>query len=237
MVCRSFMLKLHRSGHINLPAKKCAPQNPLAHRKPPARIKVDQTPICATLSQIRPLEIKQVRGTSFEKLCNSLIDQHHYLGYCHPVGEHLKYIVFANDMPVACLAWSSAPRHIKSRDTFIGWSADIRKRNLHLIAYNSRFLILNWVRIPNLATHLLGRIAKVVPRDWKRIYNHPIYFFETFVDTERFAGTCYKAANWHFLGLTTGRGKNDQTNKPNRSIKAVWGYPLSKNFREVLQHG
>jgi len=116
-----------------------------------------------------------------------LTDKHHYLGYCHPVGEHLKYLVFANDRPVACLSWSSVPRHKSSRDTFIAWSADIRKKNLCLIAYYNRFLIPCQVRIPNLATHILGRIAKILPSDWKLIYNHPIYFIETFVDTERFS--------------------------------------------------
>ncbi len=236
MVCRGFLLQLHRAGYIKLPPIKCKPNNPLSDRKQPQKIQIDQTSIYTSLSTIRPLEIRQVRGTSFEKLFNSLINQYHYLKYCHPVGEHLKYIVSANKRPVACLAWSSAPRHIGSRDRFIGWSADVRKKNLHLIAYNSRFLILNWVRITYLASHILGAIAKILPLDWNKVYNHPIYFLETFVDTERFSGTCYKAANWIFLGETTGRGKNDQTNKPNRSIKAVWGYPLSKNFREVLQH-
>jgi hypothetical protein len=117
---------------------------------------------------------------------------------------------------------------------FIGWSPDIRKKNLYLIAYNSRYLILPWIHVPYLASHLLGRIAEVLPADWQRVYNHPIYFLETFVDTERFKGTCYKAANWIYLGKTTGRGKNDQTHKPNRSCKAVFGYPLSKNFSTVL---
>ena len=125
----------------------------------------------------------------------------------------------------------------ESRDKFIGWPADTRKKNLNLIAYNSRYLILPWIQVEHLASHLLGRIAKVLPVDWERIYNHPIYFLETFVDTERFKGTCYKAANWIYLGKTTGRGKNDQTHKPNRSIKAVYGYPLSKDFRKVLCHG
>lgn len=236
MVCRGFLLQLHRAGYIKLPPRKCTPNNPLSNRKQPSKIDVDQTAIYSSLSKIRPLEIRQVRGTSFEKLFNNLIEQYHYLRYCHPVGEHLKYIVFANKRPVACLSWSSAPRHIGSRDRFIGWSAEVRKKNLHLIAYNSRFLILNWVRVPYLATHILGVIAKILPLDWKKVYHHSIYFLETFVDTQRFSGTCYKAANWIFLGETTGRGKNDQTNKPNRSIKAVWGYPLSKNFREVLQH-
>lgn len=237
MVCRGFMLKLHRAGYIKLPPKKCNPNNPLVDRPSPPKIYVDQTPIHGCISKNSPIAIRQVRGTSFEKLFNSLIDQRHYLGYCHPVGEHLKYLAFTQNRPIACLSWSSAVRHLGSRDRFIGWTPEIRKRNLHLIAYNSRFLILDWVRIPCLATHLLGKIAKIIPSDWSRTYNHQIYFLETFVDTERFSGTCYKAANWCFLGKTTGRGKYDRTKTVNRSIKAVWGYPLTKNFREVLQRG
>jgi len=237
MVCRGFLLRLHRAGYIKLPQRKFTPNNPFVNRESPPKVEIDQTAICSTLSKIQPLEIRQVRRTSFEKLFNSLIAQHHYPGYCHPVGEHLKYIVFAEGRPIACLSWSSAPRHIGCRDRFIGWSVDIRKKNLHFIAYNIRFLILRWVKVPYLASHILGRIAKVLPVDWQRVYNHRIYFLETFVDTERFKGTCYKAANWIYLGDTTGRGKNDQTHKANRSIKAVWGYPLSRDFREVLQRG
>ena len=234
MVCRSLMLQLHRAGYIKLPAKKQHPPNPLANRKKPSEIKIDQTPIHTTLSEIKPLEIRQVRRTSSEELFNSLIDQYHYLGYCHPVGEQLKYIIFADKRPIACLAWSSAPRHIGCRDRFIGWSKDIRKKNLSLISYNSRFLILPWVQIFCLASHILSVMARVLAKDWERIYKHPIYFLETFVDEERFRGTCYRAANWIYLGKTTGRGKNDQSHKPNRSIKAVWGYPLSKDFRNHL---
>jgi hypothetical protein len=237
MVCRGFLLRLESAGYIELPSRKFTPDNPLANRKRPPKADIDQRPLCAKLSNIQPLEIRQVRRTSFEKLFNSLVAQHHYLGYCHPVGEHLKYIVFSEGRPIACLAWSSAPRHIGCRDEFIGWSADIRKKNLHFIAYNNRFLVLPWVQVPHLASHLLGRMAKVVPVDWERVYNHRVYFLETFVDTERFKGTCYKAANWIYLGDTTGRGKNDQTHKPNRSIKAVWGYSLSTDFRGVLQRG
>ena len=236
MVCRGFMLRLEEAGYIKLPPRRCTPPNPLAHRKKPTKIDIDESPIETALSHIQPLEIKQVRRTSFEKLFNSLIEHNHYLGYCQPVGEHLKYIVLSGESPIACLAWSSAPRHIGSRDRFIGWSADARKKNLHLIASNIRFLILPWVRVAGLASHLLGRMARALPVDWERTYNHPVYFLETFVDTERFKGTCYKAANWIYLGKTTGRGKDDQTHKVNRSIKAVWGYPLSKDFREILQH-
>jgi hypothetical protein len=236
MVCRGFMLRLEEAGHIKLPPRRFTPANPLVDRKKPTRIDIDESPIETTLSQIQPLEIKQVRRTGFEKLFNGLIEDHHYLGYCQPVGEHLKYVVFTGARPIACLAWSSAPRHIGCRDRFIGWSADVRKKNLRLIVSNIRFLILPWVRVTALASYLLGRMARVVPVDWQRIYNHPVYFLETFVDTERFKGTCYKAANWIYLGETTGRGKDDQTHKVNRSIKAVWGYPLSKDFREILRH-
>jgi len=237
MVCRGFLLCLERAGHIKLPERKVTPHNPLARRKRPAKVDIDQTPILGNLTEVSPFEIRQVRGTSFEGLFNGLIAQYHYLGYVHPIGEHLKYIVFTQARPVACFSWSSAPRHIGCRDKFIGWSADVRKKNIHFIAYNSRFLILPWVRISYLASHLLGRMAKVIAEDWQRFYHHRLYFLETFVDTERFKGTCYKAANWVYLGDTTGRGKNDQTHKVNRSIKAVWGYPLSMDFREVLQHG
>jgi hypothetical protein len=234
MVCRGLMLELHRGDHIQLPAKKQNPSNPLAQRRKPPKATIDQSPLEGPLSRIRPLTIRQVRRTASEKLFNSLIEQYHYLGYCQPVGAHLKYLIFAHGRVVACIAFSSAPRHIGCRDRFIGWSAKERRENLHLMAYNSRFLILPWVKVPYLASHILGQIAKQVSEDWKQIYNHPIHFLETFVDTERFRGTCYKAANWIYLGKTTGRGKDDQTHKPNRSIKAVWGYPLSKNLPSLM---
>lgn len=238
MVCRSLMLRLHEAGHIKLPAKKRNPDNPLVNRKSPEKVDIDQTPIAKSLSEILPLEIRQVRRTPLERTANSLIEQYHYLGYCHPVGEHLKYIVFSKDRPIACMSWSSAPRHIGCRDKFIGWAPEIRKKNLHLLAYNSRYLILPWVDVKYLASHLLGKIAKVLPADWQRMYNHPLYYLETFIDGDRgFTGSCYRAANWIDIGYTTGRGKDDHTNKVNRSLKTVLGYPLSKGFREILHHG
>lgn len=237
MVCRGLMLELHRAGHIRLPAKKRRVNNPFVNRTKPAKVTIDQSPVNGKLSQIKPLRFCQVRRTGSEKLFNSLIEHYHYLGYCHPVGEQLKYIVYCQQRPIACLAWSSAPRHIGCRDRFIGWSAHSRKAHIHLLAYNTRFLILPWVRVGYLASHILARMAKIVCQDWQAIYRHPIYYLETFVDKQRFAGTCYKAANWIYLGDTTGRGKNDHTNKVNRSIKAVWGYPLSKHFRTLLSPG
>lgn len=167
------------------------------------------------------------------------MEHHHYLAYEQPVGEHLKYLAWAlhegQPRPIACLAWSSAPRHLGSRDLYIGWSAEARRRNIRFIAYNTRFLILPWVTVSHLASHLLGRMARLLSEDWERVYGHPIYFLETFVDPERFRGTCYRAANWVLLGHTTGRGKNDHTNRPNRSIKEVLGYPLHRRFRQLLE--
>jgi hypothetical protein len=237
MVCRGFMLELHRAGHIKLPPVKQQNPNPFVHRKKPDMVKIDQTPIDGKLSEIKPLRFCQVRRTPEEKRFNGLIEGYHYLGYCHPVGEQLKYMVYAGERPIACFAWSSAPRHIGCRDRFIGWSQPQRKRHIHFIAYNSRFLILPWVRVKLLSSHLLGQMAKILSEAWQEVYNHPLYYLETFVDKERFSGTCYKAANWIYLGDTTGRGKNDHTYKPNRSIKAVWGYPLSKHFRSRLSDG
>jgi hypothetical protein len=237
MVCRGLMLELHRAGYIRLPAKKRRVNNPFVNRTKPAKVTIDQSPVNGKLSQIKPLRFCQVRRTGSEKLFNSLIEHYHYLGYCHPVGEQLKYIVYSQQRPIACLAWSSVARHIGCRDRFIGWSAHRRKAHIHLLAYNSRFLILPWVQVRCLASHILARMAKIVCEDWQAVYRHPIYFLETFVDKQRFAGTCYKAANWIYLGDTTGRGKNDHTNKVNRSIKAVWGYPLSKHFRTLLSPG
>jgi len=237
MVCRGLMLELHRAGHIRLPEKKRSPNNPFVDRKKPEKIHIDQTLLKTELFNIRPLEFCQVRRSPYEKLFNSLVEHYHYLGYCHPVGEQLKYIIYAHKRPIACLAWSSAPRHIGSRDRFIGWGAEARKKHLHLLACNTRFLILPWVRVPSLASHILGRMTKILARDWRRIYNHPICYLETFVDKTRFSGTCYRAANWIYLGDTTGRGKNDHTHKANRSIKAVWGYPLIRDFRLALCGG
>jgi hypothetical protein len=234
MVCRGLMLGLHRAGHIRLPDKKSYPKNPFVDRKKPAKVKIDQSPIIGRLSQIKPFKYEQVRRTPAEQLFNSLIEQYHYLGYCHPVGEQLKYIFYWQKRPIACLSWSSAPRHIGCRDRYIGWSQRLRKERLHLLAYNSRFLILPWVRVKYLASHILGRMARILSADWQAVYSHPIYFLETFVDKQRFVATCYKAANWIYLGDTTGRGKADQTHRPNRTIKAVWSYPLDKQFRNRL---
>ena len=166
---------------------------------------------------------------------DSLVEQYHYLGYTQPVGEHLKYMAFHDGRPLACLAWASAPWHIKARDRFIGWTKQERRKNLHLIANNTRFLILPWVRIPCLASRLLCVSRKNLSEHWLRLYNHPVYLVETFVDVRRFSGTCYKADNWILAGLTTGRGKANKTHVPLVSKKAVFVRALRKDFRKRLR--
>ncbi|HEV2424505.1 MAG TPA: DUF4338 domain-containing protein [Terriglobia bacterium] len=238
MVCRGLLLMLERAGQIELPPVAYVRHNPLARRARPEPVLLERTPLESKLKDLGPIQFQQVRRTADEPLFNSLMEQHHYLGYEQPVGEHLKYLVWAGrplgPRPIACLAWSSAPRHIGSRDRYIGWDAEARRRNIRFLAYNTRFLILPWVRVEHLASHLLGRMAARVSADWESLYGHPIYFLETFVDPERFRGTCYRAANWVLLGRTTGRGKDDHTNRPNRSIKEVLGYPLHRRFRRLL---
>jgi hypothetical protein len=235
MVCRGLLLILHRAGEIELPAVRQISLNPFVQRTRPAPVPVDQTPLIGAVRELKPITLHQVRRTAEEPLFNSLIEHHHYLGYEQPVGEQLKYLIRAQGRPIACLAWSSAPRHLGSRDRYVGWSAQARRRNIRLVAYNTRFLILPWIRVPHLASHILGQVANRLSRDWERAYGHPVYFAETFIDPGRFRGTCYRAANWRFLGLTTGRGKASTSKRPNRSIKEVLGYPLTPRFRELLR--
>jgi len=238
MVCRGLLLMLERAGEIALPPVSYVRHNPLAKRVRPEPAQIDVTPMEDRLRHLQPPEFEQVRRTAQEPLFNSLMEEYHYLGYEQPVGEHLKYLVWAGcplgRRPVACVAWSSAPRHIGARDRYIGWGTEARRRNIRFIAYNTRFLILPWVRVEHLASHILGRMVARISEDWQRMYGHPLYFLETFVDPERFRGTCYRAANWILLGKTTGRGKQSNSYVPNRSIKQVLGYPLTKRFRELL---
>jgi hypothetical protein len=235
VVCRGLLLMLERAGHIELPPVRRHIRGQRRTGRPrPEAVLMDTTPLATTLKALGPIDIQPVRRTADEPLFNSLMEQYHYLGYEQPVGEHLKYMVWAGGRPIACMAWSSAPRHLASRDRYIGWSPEARRRNIRFIAYNTRFLILPWIETPHLASHILGHIARRLSQDWERLYGHPIYFLETFVDPERFRGTCYRAANWVLLGRTTGRGKDDQTGRANRSIKEVLGYPLARRFRQLL---
>lgn len=237
MVCRGLMLALHRGGLIELPPLRCRPPNNAVRHGRPQSVEVDSTALRAELSALRPLEFRQVRRQADEELCDSLIAEHHYLGFVRPVGENLKYLVFAGARPVACVLWCSPARRLAPRDRFIGWSPEARERNLHSIAYNSRFLIPPWVAVPHLASHILGAMARRLAADWEALYGHPVHYLETFVDPARYRGTCYRAANWISLGRTTGRGKDAPSGRPRVPVKEILGYPLTKRFRELLGRG
>ncbi len=237
MVCRTFMLQLHRAGVITLPPVRWINDNPLANRNTP-QLSLDLLQwdrVGESLAALQPIEIKQVRRTGDEKLFNQLMQAHHYLAYTHPVGEHLKYLIRAKGTPVACMAWCSGPLRMNHRDRFIGWSVEARKRNLHLTTYNTRFLVLPWGQVPHLASHILGCVARRISKDWQVLYNHPIHLLETFIEPGRFKGTCYKAANWIELGETKGRGTKCPTKEQNRPIKTHWVYPVGKHWKRNLQ--
>jgi hypothetical protein len=233
-ICRGLLLWLDRAGHIQLPPPQWTTRKTWRPRTSAPPVLIDTTPITTSLRALGPLVFHQVRRTRDEPLVNSLLAQHHYLGYQQPVGEHLKYLVVAGDRPVACFAWGSAPGALGIRDRFIGWSPEARQRNLRLLAMNTRFLILPWVQVPYLASHLLGQMAARLSADWKQLYRHPIVWLETFIEPARFRGTCYRAANWIVLGRTSGRGHRAPTKRPRRPIKEVLAYPLVPDFRRRL---
>ena len=235
MVCRSLLLALHRAGHIELPAKRQAPpNNAIGHRRMAPVAPCDTTPIAGTLAGLGPLDIRLVRRTEGEGLFAQLLSDYHYLGYRRPVGEHLKYLVWAQQRPIACLGWSSAPRQLNLRDQWVGAPKQAYGHHLDWIAYNTRYLIAPWVRVPHLASHLLGRVARRLSHDWQALYHHPIVLLESFVDTERFRGTCYRAANWICVGRSGGRGTKAKAGDAPASIKELWVYPLDRNFRQKL---
>jgi phage FluMu protein Com len=233
-VCRSLMLRLHRSGHIELPApKQKVVNNAIRHRHVRTVVSVDSAPIEGNLQSLGPLAIQLVRRAEGEDLFAQLLRDHHYLGYTRPVGEHLKYLILAGNRPVACMGWGSAPFKLDLRDRFVGAPKESYRHHLHFIAYNTRYLILPWVRVPHLASHLLARIARRISTDWQELYGHPVVLLESFVDTERFAGTCYRAANWECVGRSNGFGTKSRPGDTT-SIKEMWVYPLGRNFRARL---
>ena len=235
MVCRSLVLVLHRAGHIQLPAKRQSPpNNAIRHRRVVEEISYHTLPIEGSVASLGPLQIQLVRRAQGESLFAHLLNRHNYLGYSRPVGEHLKYLVLSRDRPIACLAWSSAPLRLNLRDQFIGAPKELYQHNLPRIAYNSRYLILPWVRVPHLASHLLARITRRISQDWQALYHHPIHLLESFVDTERFQGVCYRAANWICVGRSAGLGTKSKPGDKPASIKELWVRPLGRDFRERL---
>jgi hypothetical protein len=233
MACREVLLTLSRSGLITLPPRINNANNEKRNRSIPV-VKIDQIPLQDRLGNLAPVELKPVRNTKLEPLYNSLIHQHHYLGYRQIVGNHLKYIAFIDQRPVACLGWGSAAWKVKSRDNFVGWNPNSRRDNLHFVANNTRFLILPWISVKCLASKILALNARRICDDWRQTYNYPLYLLETFVEKNRFQGTCYKAANWILTGQTKGTAKKGHHHLFHGNIKDVYLYPLRKDFRKKL---
>jgi hypothetical protein len=229
MACRSLLLTLESKGEIELPPR--LKESFRAPRRTDRQVFcVDSSPLEEAINQFSSLTIQMVRQTPDEALWDQLVNTHHYLGRPWIVGSYL------DGRLVACLGWGSAAWKVACRDTMLGWDDQTRQANLHQVVNNVRFLILPWVRIPHLASKALAANLRVLAADWQRFYAHPIVLAETFVDTERFQGTCYRAANWARIGETKGRGKYDRENRFAASVKAVYLYPLRRDYRERL-HG
>jgi hypothetical protein len=235
MACRSLLLKLEARGQIRLPPRRTASVNALRNRQVP---QLGQEPRCleGSLESLQPVRVQPVaQGSAEARLFQALLQRYHYLGHRNCVGENLKYL--ARDRqgrPLACLLFGSAAWKAAARDQWIGWSEEQRRRNLSLVTNNTRFLIPGWVRVPHLASHLLGLVAGRLSADWQQKYGHQIYLLESFVQTPRFAGTCYRAAGWLAVGLTTGRTRNDNGLKPRVSLKALYLKALRADARGRL---
>jgi hypothetical protein len=233
MACREILLTLKRKGLITLPPPLHNANNH-KRNKTIIKIDIDQTPLEQKLSALPPVKLKMVRSTEAQPLYNSLVHYHHYLGYRQIVGNHLKYIAYIGDRPAACLGWGSAAWSVKSSDDFIGWDKKTKEQHLHGVANNTRFLVLPWVKIKCLASKILALNARRICEDWLQTYNYPLYLLETFVEKDRFKGTCYKAANWIKVGQTKGIAKSGHDHRLHGNIKDVLVYPLTKGFRKKL---
>lgn len=234
MACRTLLLKLERAGFIQLPKRRGFSQNRFRNRKVPA-VPHATDPIHGVLNDLRPLAVSVVNPGSEELgLFNCLLGRYHYLGHRNTVGENIRYLARdRRSRPVGCALFGSAAWKCAARDAWIGWDRDARERNLGFLTNNTRYLVLPWVRVPHLASHLLGLITRRIRADWEAKYGHPVHALETFVD-RRFLGTCYRAAGWVRAGATQGRTRNDRKHCIQVSVKDVYLYPLIKDFRREL---
>lgn len=235
MAARTLLLKLERAGHILLPLRRGPSPNGQRNRLVPV---VDHStdPISGALRDLQPLSVSIVApGSADLHLFNALLFGYHYLGHRNTVGENIRYLVRDRlGRPVACLLFGSAAWKCAERDNFIGWEPATRQRKLQWLTNNTRFLIAPWVVVPHLASHVLGIVSRRIRADWQCKYGHPVQALETFVDRDRFKGTCYRAANWLRLGETRGRTRNDRDHCISAAVKDVYIYPLVTNFRSGL---
>lgn len=236
-LCRRFLLELERDDLIELPPRICNNINnskrSIQVRKP--KIAISTTPLSGNLHEFGHLQLHIVTRTPQEQLWNWLIHKYHYQGYRLHVGSKLKYLAYLDDRPIACLGWASAAWRVQCRDLFIGWSDAQRVNNLPHLVNNFRFLLLPWVSIKFLASHLLSLNIKRLSADWQRVHGYPIYLLETFIETARFSATCYRACNWRLCGQSKGSAKSGAKYLFHGNIKDVYLYPLTPHFRERLK--
>lgn len=235
MAARALLLKLEARGAVRLPARRRASPNRMRHKRVPPPPPVGE-PVVAALGDLLPLHFAELSAMSgAEPLFEALLHHHHYLGYTSAVGMNLKYLVRDRQgRPVACALFGSAAWRCAARDRWLGWDAATRARALQRVTNHTRFLIVPGVRVPHLASHVLGQLTRRLRADWQRKYHAPLSVVETFVDTSRFAGTCYRAANWVAVGTTSGRTRQDRFHRLQVAPKAIYVYPLVAHFREEL---
>jgi hypothetical protein len=235
MSCRLMLLKLERRGFLHLP-RILRDRNYSLRTRHVVSVEHATAPIRCELRDLQPLSLSVIAQRSEDQLLFAcLLNRYHYLGHHNAIGEKLGYLARDRQGRVlACALFGSAAWKCAARDMFIGWDRRKRERNLCLLTNNTRFLILPWVAVPHLASHLLGQFVGRIRCDWQKKYGHPVHALETFVDRDRFRGVCYRAANWMRLGSTTGRSRNDRNHCLRGSVKDVYLYPLVKNFRLEL---
>lgn len=234
MSCRVVLLRMEKDGLFTLPA----PQNPNGNQVAYKHTNIlgdNHPPLEISAGKINSLRLEIVQTATQSKIWNEMIHRWHYLGYKKLVGAQLRYLINSEQGFLGGLSFSASAWNVQPREDFIGWDHEARKRNLHLIINNSRFLILPWIQSRNLASKILSLVAKRIAQDWKERYNYRPVLLETFVEKRRFLGTCYKAANWIYLGETKGRGKLGDHSKLHSNIKYIMVYPLGKDFRSKLQ--
>jgi len=231
MSCRVAMLRMHADGLIHLPPPRSAKH--VLRTISFTKATNPQNPIREPVHRLGPLLLRKVEQSA-SHLWNEYIGRYHYLGYTPLPGAQLRYFVMLDQQIIALLGFGAAAWQAAPRDQYIGWTHFLRKRHLPLVVNNARFLILPWVTVNNLASKILSLAAKQVPEDWQKHYAIKPVLLETFVETGRFAGTCYKAANWIHVGKTKGRGKLGPSGKQSVPIKDLWLYPLDRNFRKIL---
>ncbi len=237
MACRRLLLKLERAGHIVLPPRQRSRPANSSGNQSSVWVSHRNEPIIGVLKDLAPLQISCVaNGSKQDQLFRCLLSHYHYLGLYHPVGESMKYFVHSHDgRPLACLLFSAAAWKCAARDTWIGWNASVRTQNLSYVTNNTRFLILPWIKVSHLASHILSRISRRILTDWMAKYAHPLYCLETFVDSSRYRGLCYQAANWHMVGQSSGRGRNDRYHRLNVPTKDTYLYPLVRDCHARLR--